>query len=175
MPGLPGLPDDGLPVVERRAVRVVLCDTDGRVLLFHTQDPTYPELGSWWELPGGGLEAGESHADAAVRELLEETGIRVDPALVGEPTWRRDATYRYRGERRLQHEQVLAARLTVPGLDVDGSGRVDFEDEDYFGYRWWPAEEITASRERFYPGRLPELLPALLAGEPVDEPFEVWS
>jgi 8-oxo-dGTP pyrophosphatase MutT (NUDIX family) len=36
------------------------------VLLFHTHDPTYPELGEWWELPGGGI---------AVRELREETGI----------------------------------------------------------------------------------------------------
>lgn len=169
------LPDDDLPVVERDVVRVVVRDVAGRVLLFHTKDPTYPELGTWWELPGGGLEAGESHADAAVRELMEETGIRLDPARVGAPTWRRDATYRYRGERRLQHERVLEARLTVPGPDVDGSGRVGFEDEDYIGYRWWPVDEVTGSRERFYPGRLPELLPAFLTGERVDEPFELWS
>jgi len=32
---------------------------------------------SYWTLPGGGLESGESPADAAVREMLEETGIRV--------------------------------------------------------------------------------------------------
>lgn len=169
------LPDDGLPVVERDVVRVVVRDAAGRVLLFHTQDPTYPELGTWWELPGGGLEAGESHADAALRELMEETGIRADPALVGVPTWRRDATYRYRGERRLQHERVLEARLTVSGPAVDGSGRVGYEDEDYFGYRWWPVEDVTGSGERFYPGRLPELLPAFLAGERIDEPFELWS
>jgi hypothetical protein len=28
---------------------------------------------------------------------------------------------------------------------------------------------------RFYPGRLPELLPKFLAGEHIDEPFERWS
>lgn len=28
---------------------------------------------------------------------------------------------------------------------------------------------------RFYPGRLAELLPRLLAGETIDEPFELWS
>lgn len=173
--GRPELPADGLPVVERDCVRVVVRDAAGLVLLFRTQDPTYPELGTWWELPGGGLEEGESHADAAARELLEETGIRVDPARVGAPTWRRDATYRYRGERRLQHERVLEARLTVPGPAVDGSGRVGYEDEDYVDYRWWPVEEIIDSRERFYPGRLPALLPAFLAGERIDEPFELWS
>jgi hypothetical protein len=34
---------------------------------------------------------------------------------------------------------------------VDGAGRVGFEDEDYFDYRWWPVAEITASAERFWP------------------------
>jgi 8-oxo-dGTP diphosphatase len=31
-----------------------------------------------WELPGGSLEAGESAYDAAIRELVEETGIRAE-------------------------------------------------------------------------------------------------
>ncbi|MEH1016342.1 NUDIX domain-containing protein [Micromonospora sp. CPCC 206060] len=39
------------------------------MLLFHTKDPTYPEQGTWWELPGGGLEPGETYREAAVRDL----------------------------------------------------------------------------------------------------------
>jgi len=35
--------------------------------------------------------------------------------------------------------------------------------------------DIVRSRERFYPGRLPELLTAFLAGEEIHEPFELWS
>ena len=35
--------------------------------------------------------------------------------------------------------------------------------------------DILGSSERFYPGRLPELLPAFLAGEAIDEPFEFWN
>lgn len=168
------LPSD-LPVVERDVVRVVVLDTDDRVLLFHTRDPTYPELGTWWELPGGGREAGESYADTAIRELREEAGISIGPDRLGRPTWRRDASFRFRGERRLQHECILVARLDRPGPAVDGSGRVDFEDEDYFGFRWWPVADIVTSGERFYPGRLPTHLPGLLAGEDIDEPFELWS
>jgi hypothetical protein len=47
--------------------------------------------------------------------------------------------------------------------------------EDFVTFRWWPVAEITASPRRFYPGRLPELLPAFLAGEHIDEPFERWN
>jgi len=41
--------------------------------------------------------------------------------------------------------------------------------------RWWPRDELLATSERCYPGRLAELLPAFLAGERIDEPFEMWS
>ena len=36
-----------------------------------------PELAGLWELPGGKAAAGESDADALVRELREELGIEV--------------------------------------------------------------------------------------------------
>jgi 8-oxo-dGTP pyrophosphatase MutT (NUDIX family) len=168
------LPDD-LPVIERTAVRVVVIDSGERVLLLHTHDPTYPELGTWWELPGGGIDPGETSVETAIRELREETGIIVAPDAVGPPTWHRDASFRYRGERRLQHETVLAVRLPGPGPAVDGSQRVGFEDEDYFGYRWWAITDIVGSTGLFYPRRLPDLLPAFLDGAEIDEPLEVWS
>jgi 8-oxo-dGTP pyrophosphatase MutT (NUDIX family) len=162
-------------MVERSVVRLVVLDADDHVLLFHTQDPTYPSLGTWWELPGGGIEPTETYVDTAVRELREETGIAIGRDDVGPPTWRRDASFRYRGERRLQHEIVVAVRLAGQGPAVDGSQRVDFEDEDYVGFRWWAVPEVICSEERFYPGRLPALLPAFLAGEKIAEPFELWS
>lgn len=43
------------------------------VLMVQHVEPTR----SYWTLPGGGLEPGESPADAVVREMLEETGIQV--------------------------------------------------------------------------------------------------
>ena len=161
--------------MERSVVRAVVLDNREQVLLFHTRDPTYPELGTWWELPGGGLEPGETFRAAAVRELAEEAGLVVPAADVGDATWRRRATFRYRGERRVNNEVIVLVRLPTAGPAVDGTGRVDFEDEDYFDFRWWPVKELTASRDRFYPGRLPELLGPFLAGEQIDEPFEHWS
>ena len=41
-----------------------------------------PEHAGKWTLPGGGLDFGEDPADAVVREVLEETGLRVRPVEI---------------------------------------------------------------------------------------------
>ncbi|MEV0811032.1 NUDIX domain-containing protein [Micromonospora sp. NPDC050200] len=168
------LPAD-LPVFERTAVRLVVRDARDHVLLFHTRDPEHPRLGTWWELPGGGMDPGETYAETAVRELREETGFVVGTARLGPPSWRRRASFIHRQRRLLQDEVVMTVRLDAAAPDIDGAERLDYEVEDYFGFRWWPVEEVVASRERFYPGRLPALLTPFLAGEEIDEPFELWS
>ena len=43
------------------------------ILMVRHAEPTR----SYWTLPGGGVEAGETPAEAAVREVREETGLRV--------------------------------------------------------------------------------------------------
>lgn len=58
---------------------------------------------------------------------------------------------------------------------ISVAGQLDYERDTYLSARWWPVADVVATTERCYPGRLPELLPALLAGDRVDEPFEVWS
>lgn len=160
--------------LERDAVRVVLADASGRVLLFHVMTPDELPDG-WWELPGGGIEPGEGYLDAVIREIREETGLILSPAQISPPTWRRDSTWRSRGQRRLQHEIVVLAQLAVDQPPVTDGGRTPEEAEDFVTARWWPVPEIIGSRERFYPGRLPELLPRFLAGETISEPFERWS
>jgi 8-oxo-dGTP pyrophosphatase MutT (NUDIX family) len=153
---------------------VVLTDEGGRVLLFHAVTDDVGPAG-WWELPGGGIDQGESYLDAALREIREETGLVLDPAQVGPPAWRRDTTWRSRGVRRLQHEVVVGAR--VPGHQplIRTDGQTATELEVYVEARWWEVADVLRSLVRFYPGRLPELLPAFLAGQAIDEPFEFWN
>ena len=55
----------------RPAASAVVFDRRGRVLLQQRSD------GGQWGLPGGKVEIGESVTDAVVREVREETGLRV--------------------------------------------------------------------------------------------------
>ena len=48
---------------------------DGRVLAAQRNHP--PQLAGRWELPGGGVEPGESEPDAVARECFEELGAHV--------------------------------------------------------------------------------------------------
>jgi 8-oxo-dGTP pyrophosphatase MutT (NUDIX family) len=60
-------------------VQVTLVDPRGRVLMQERDEhaPVWPEM---WCFPGGGLDEGETPVAAAVRELAEETGVRLAPA-----------------------------------------------------------------------------------------------
>lgn len=57
------------------AVGIVCFNDDGHVLLIRRGNP--PRQGEW-SMPGGKLEWGERAVDAALRELLEETGVTAE-------------------------------------------------------------------------------------------------
>lgn len=72
-------------VVDRRSQRlgqgqymlyaiVVVCDAQGRMLITRRAlDKAW--AAGWWEVPGGGVCAGETTRDAAIREAGEEVGL----------------------------------------------------------------------------------------------------
>jgi 8-oxo-dGTP diphosphatase len=57
--------------VYRNAARIVLISPAQRVLLFEARNNQGEHF---WLMPGGGLEPDETFAEAAQRELWEETG-----------------------------------------------------------------------------------------------------
>lgn len=69
---------DGVYIMEDKSnIKVgvgVLLSKDGEILLGKRKQSQF-ELGFCWCMPGGKLEWGETFEEAALRELLEETGI----------------------------------------------------------------------------------------------------
>jgi len=154
----PDLPDD-LPIVTRNAVRLIVLDKDGDVLLLRAREYTRPQLGIWWELPGGGIADGESPQSAASRELAEETGLHVNPEQIAATRWTRSAAYLLRDTRRVQTETVLRVQLTARRPACHGEGRLGYELDDYLGFRWTSPSTIEAAGHGSVPGSSPVACP----------------
>ncbi|MFC9061805.1 NUDIX domain-containing protein [Streptomyces sp. NPDC057074] len=105
------------PTGETVAAGVLLFDERDRVLLV---DPTYKP---GWEFPGGVVEPGEAPARAGMREVHEETGIRLAdvPALLV-VDWERPAPPAYGGLRLLfdggRLDSADAGRVLLPGQEL---------------------------------------------------------
>lgn len=117
--------------------------SDGWLLVAQRQRP--PELAGLWELPGGKVAAGETDADALVRELEEELGVDV---TVGA---------------RLGGDVVLNDRMTLRAYLVTQTGG-SVHPRDHRALRWVSADDldglawVPADR-----GWVPDLRAALLS------------
>jgi len=151
--------------ISRPAARVLLIDEAGRVLLFHGYDPADPSH-TYWVTPGGGLEPGESYAEGAARELFEETGLRVEPESLGEPVFRDLVEFPFDGQWYRAEQSFYLVRVgalvRVDAWEVDTTGFDEIERACTDGHRWWSADELASTDERFYPGSLANLLRTLV-------------
>jgi len=58
------------------AVRVLLTNEDGKILILKRSTDSKTNPGKW-ELPGGKVDQGEAFDQALIREVLEETGLKI--------------------------------------------------------------------------------------------------
>lgn len=127
--------DDVAVRVQRVAAYGVVHDSAGRVLLARLTDRTaHP---GWWTLPGGGIDHGEHPEAAVVREVREETGLRVEVRdLLGVDSVRRSFE---EGSRRDFHAIRIVYRAAVEDESVplvhEKDGTTDLA-------RWVAPEEI---------------------------------
>ncbi len=141
---------------------------DGRTLLFRGIDPTDDSRGSWWFTPGGGVEEGEDLQQAAIREIHEETGLRVD--AFGPVILRRQTVFDFSGEAYDSHETTFLLELEEP-LDVSTVQHSELEQAAILEHRWLAPTEIRALTDPYYPDCLADLLERIVAVGPPPEPW----
>lgn len=112
----------------RIAAYAVITDAEGKMLLPHWQEQGF---GSGWTLPGGGIDPGEDPADAAVREVFEESGYHVElDELLGVdnlviPGEKRNPSSGREGIPLQNLRIIYRARVTGGQLQVEADGSTD--------------------------------------------------
>lgn len=120
------------------AIQAVIINQREELLLLAS--PTRQPVGAW-QVVSGGLEAGETILDGALREVREEVGadVQVRPlGIVHARTFRYDAHIPFM----LSIYYLLAYEdgQICPGDDMAGSA-----------WRWWRVEDLFASGEPLHP------------------------
>ena len=131
----------------RTTARVLPVDAAGEVLLLHGCDPAKPDAPFWFSV-GGALEPGEDHREAAVREMHEETGVRLDPTTLVE-LGRETAEFDW-GEWHLVQDQTWFACPLEP-TETSFAGLEPLEVGTIDEARWWTPDALEASDELDHP------------------------
>ena len=113
----------------RYTVRVLLVDHLDRLLLFHGRDPANLSDVFWCPV-GGGIEAGESPEQAAMREVREETGL--SDLELGQHIWNGQEKYNFNRTKRHAIETWFFAR--VADFEIDTSGFSEIELKSFIEY-----------------------------------------
>jgi putative (di)nucleoside polyphosphate hydrolase len=124
----------------RPNVGLMLLNPDGRVFVGRRKDT--PDA---WQMPQGGIDAGETPAEAALRELAEEAGTdRAEilfeishwlsyalPAAIAGKAWR--------GHWKGQSQKWFALRFTGTDADI----RITTEHPEFDAWQWLPRADLT--------------------------------
>ncbi len=119
---------------------VLLFDSSGRLLLRYADLPAR----GGWDLPGGHVEPGETPAEAAVRELREETGWRLGESVLTVLGWNRLQLHGpkpdgFRYPHPIGYMAYFTAQLTEPGRPTTPE-----HDSECSQAAWLTAAEVRA-------------------------------
>lgn len=145
----------------RQTARILVFDDDGALLLMkqHWGRRVRPAR---WLTVGGGIDPGEDAAAAAVRELHEETGLRVD--AVGQPVAFRDIALPPAEE--YERRTAVYFVLRVPRFEIARDAWTESEQDDIVDVRWFTPAELAASDDAFDPEDVRGIIASLDSPDP---------
>lgn len=122
-------------------VKVLISDLEGNVLLLR-RSATHPTLAFEMDLPGGLVDPGETHDEALLREVMEETGMSLrDMSHVYE----RISAYGYL--HRLYESQLSAIK---PQIDVSWEhDRYEWVPRDMFSHHLGESDEYMVTVKKY--------------------------
>jgi 8-oxo-dGTP pyrophosphatase MutT (NUDIX family) len=141
--------------IPRVSARVLPVSPDGEVLLLQDQDPSFPGVLRWGTI-GGAVDAGETHEQAAVRELWEETGLVVETAALTAPFLRSTHDFTWGGT----HYRTDSTFFAMPlhrDVEVTFDHLEDEEVGNVFAWQWWTPGDLAVSG-----GMVEDTLPAIM-------------
>lgn len=130
-------------------MRVLLVDTDDRLLLFRDSDPGIVPVPTFWITPGGGVDPGETDLEAAVREIAEETGLSIAPADLVGPLAERVVVHGYSDVVTTQDEVFWFVRCAP--FEVSTDGHTEDEIATMTAHQWWSRAELETTSEDIWP------------------------
>jgi len=135
----------------RPCVGVVLLNREGLAFVGRRiGGPEHVDLTHSWQMPQGGIDAGEAPWPAALRELREETNVRsvervgeiaewlnydIPPEIVG-VAWQG----RYRG----QTQKWFAMRFLGAESEIDVAHPEGANESEFSAWRWEPLQNVPA-------------------------------